>query len=107
MSKEKQIEEMVCKNCIHYQMCVNTFRKGKQDGEYLLIEEDEYFAHANGCDFYADKRICRKQSGVAREIFAEIERVGVIRKIIKDGEIVFDVTAEYDELKEKYIGDRS
>lgn len=62
MSQEKKIEEMVCKNCIHYQMCVDTFRKGKQDGEYLLIEEDEYFAHANGCDFYADKRIYRKPS---------------------------------------------
>lgn len=62
MSKEKQIEEMACKNCIHYQMCVDTFRKGKQDGEYLLIEEEAYFANADGCDFYADKRIYRKQS---------------------------------------------
>ena len=62
MSKEKQIEEKVCKNCIHYQMCVDTFRKAKQDGEYLLIDEDFYFAHTDGCDFYADKRTYRKQS---------------------------------------------
>ena len=62
MSKEKQIEEKKCKNCIHYQMCVDTFRKGKQDGDYLLIEEESYFADANGCDFYADKRFYRKQS---------------------------------------------
>ena len=61
MTKEKQIEEKACKNCIHYQMCVDTFRKGKQDGDYLLIEEDAYFAKADGCDFYADKRVYRKQ----------------------------------------------
>lgn len=57
MSKEK-----ACKNCIHYQMCVDTFRKGKQDGEYLLIEEEAYFVNADGCDFYVDKRIYRKQN---------------------------------------------
>lgn len=57
MTKEKQIEEKVCRNCIHYQTCVecvDTFCKGKQDGDYLLIEEDAYFAKADGCDFYAD-----------------------------------------------------
>ena len=59
---EKQIEKQACKNCIHYQMCVDTFRKAKQDGDILLIEEEAYFADANGCDFYADKRIYRKQS---------------------------------------------
>ena len=59
---KEQIEENACKNCIHYQMCVDTFRKAKQDGEILLIEEEAYFANANGCDFYADKRIYRKQS---------------------------------------------
>lgn len=59
---KEQIEEKACKNCIHFQMCVDTFRKAKQDGEVLLIEEDAYFADAGGCDFYADKRIYRKQS---------------------------------------------
>lgn len=59
---KEQIEEKVCKNCIHYQMCVDTFRKAKQDGEILFLEEDAYFAKADGCDFYADKRIYRKQS---------------------------------------------
>lgn len=72
---EKQIEEMVCKNCIHYQMCVDKFRKAKQDGEVLLIEEDAYFADAGDCDFYADNRIYRKQSDTAQEIFAEIGKI--------------------------------
>jgi hypothetical protein len=54
------MDEKICKNCIHFQKCVDTFRKGVQDGYYLLIEEDAYFANADGCDFYADKRIYRK-----------------------------------------------
>ena len=66
-----QIEKKACKNCIHYQMCVDTFRKAKQDGEILLIEEEAYFANANGCDFYADKRIYRKQSEGEWEWFEE------------------------------------
>lgn len=59
---EKQIEKKTCKNCIHYQFCVDTFRKAKQDGEVLLIEEEAYFADAGNCDYYADNRIYRKQS---------------------------------------------
>lgn len=62
-----QIEKRACKNCIHYQMCVETFRKAKQDGDILLIEEKAYFADANGCDFYADKRIYRKQVWISVE----------------------------------------
>lgn len=72
---EKQIEKKPCKNCIHYQGCVDTFRKAKQDGEVLLIEEDAYFADAGDCDFYADERIYRKQSDTAKEIFAEIGKI--------------------------------
>ena len=74
MSKEKQIEKKACKNCIHFQMCVDTFRKAKQDGEILLIEEDAYFADANGCDFYADKRIYRKQSEVVKAFAKRFEK---------------------------------
>ena len=58
---EKQIERKACKNCIHHRMCVDKFRKAKQDGEVLLIEEEAYFADAGDCNFYADKRIYRKQ----------------------------------------------
>ncbi len=56
----KQIERKPCKNCIHYQFCVDTFRKAKQGGE-VLIEEEAYFADAGNCDYYADERIYRKQ----------------------------------------------
>ena len=53
MSKEKQIEEMSCKKCLHYEMCLENFRKAKEEGLWELTEEDEYFAHADKCDFYA------------------------------------------------------
>lgn len=54
MSKEKQmIEEMSCKKCLHYEMCLENFRKAKEEGLWELTEEDEYFAHADECDFYA------------------------------------------------------
>lgn len=53
MNKEKQIEEMSCKKCLHYEMCLEKFRKAKDEGFWELTDEDEYFAHADECDFYA------------------------------------------------------
>lgn len=53
MSKEKQIEEMDCKKCLHYEMCLENFRRAKEDGLWELTDEEEYFAHADECDFYA------------------------------------------------------
>ena len=92
MSKE-QIEEMACKNCIHYQKCVDTFRKAKQDGEILLIEDDAYFADANGCDFYADKRIYRKQS--EGEWIFEHEYYGKMLCSNCNGEALVNECSEY------------
>jgi hypothetical protein len=34
-------------------MCLENFRKAKEEGLWELTEEDEYFAHADECDFYA------------------------------------------------------
>ena len=55
----KQIEEMVlnmskkiCKDCLHYKMCLEKFRKLKEENEYIGISEDDYFSSANDCDFY-------------------------------------------------------
>lgn len=39
---------------------------------------------------------------VAREIFEEINKIGVVRQVIRSGKIIYDVTAEYDALKKKY-----
>lgn len=55
------MNEKCCKDCIHYQMCVDKFRKAKTDGFYLLIDEGEYFAHAGECDFYADSSVYRRR----------------------------------------------
>ena len=48
---------MTCKNCIHYDMCLEKFRKSKAEGFYELIDEKEYFAHADECDFFKDKSL--------------------------------------------------
>lgn len=53
MSKEKQIEEMDCKKCLHYEMCLKNFREAKKEGLWELTDEEEYFSHADECDFYA------------------------------------------------------
>ena len=81
---EKQIEKKACKNCIQYQMCVDKFRKAKQDGEVLLIEEEAYFADAGDCYFYADKRIYRKQEWISVEERLPAEDVRVLVWLRKD-----------------------
>ena len=92
MDKEKQIEEMECKKCLHYEMCLKKFRKAKEEGLWELTDEEEYFSHANDCDFYA-AGYC-KASDIFEELEQEIKNHGVTyakRKIA--------------ELKEKYKGD--
>lgn len=64
---EKQIERKACKNCIHYQLCVHLFREAKQKYPALPFEEGAFFADASDCDFYADKRIYRKQEWISVE----------------------------------------
>ncbi len=53
MSREKQIEEKSCKKCLHYEMCLDNFRRAKEEGLWELTDEEEYFAHADECDFCA------------------------------------------------------
>lgn len=63
----KQIEKK-CKDCLHYKMCLERFRKLKKENHYILIDENEYFAHADDCEFHI------KSTDVVRKIFEEIER---------------------------------
>ena len=65
MSGDKQIKEMSCKQCIHYEGCLKRFREAKKNGQYELIDEEEYFAHADECDMFITGY--RKASEVARE----------------------------------------
>ena len=39
---------------------------------------------------------------VAREIFEEIKKIGVVTQVIRSGKIIYDVTAEYAALQKKY-----
>lgn len=50
MSREKQIEEMACKNCIHYEVCM-----------YVNAQAVEY-ARAENCKLFRDNAGYRKQS---------------------------------------------
>lgn len=60
MSREKQIEEMTCEKCLHYEMCLEKFLNAKKDGFYEFVDEEEYFSHADECDFFVTGY--RKQS---------------------------------------------
>lgn len=57
-----------CKDCLHYKMCLERFRKLKKENHYILIDESKYFAHADDCDFHI------KSASVAREIIEEIKK---------------------------------
>ena len=48
-------------------MCLERFRKLKKENHYILIDENEYFAHADDCEFHI------KASDVASEIIKEID----------------------------------
>ena len=39
---------------------------------------------------------------VAREIFEEIRKIGLVTRVIRSGNIIYDVTAEYTALQKKY-----
>lgn len=53
---KKKNDTISCKQCLHYEGCLNRFRKRKEDGCYELIDEEEYFAHSDDCDFLITQR---------------------------------------------------
>ena len=46
---------MTCKDCVHYDMCLETFRKSKERGNYSNTTEEEYFSNWFDCDFFLPK----------------------------------------------------
>ena len=116
----KQIEEKVCKRCLHKEMCLENFRRAKEEGLWELTTEEEYFSYANECDFFIAGY--RKQSDVAREVFEEIEKEVAskipmkIQPIFKDDrdfeggfingktDALLDVLVLISKLKKKYTG---
>ena len=88
MSKEKQIEEMTCEKCLHYEMCLEKFRNAKKDGFCEFVDEEEYFSHADECDFFVTGY--RKQSEgewVEKNIFFAIYKCSICgaENLYKDG----------------------
>ena len=51
---------------------------------------------------YAPTADVAPRAEVAREIFEEIRKIGLVTRVIRSGNIIYDVTAEYIELKKKY-----
>ena len=99
-NKEKQIEEMTCKNCIHYEVCM-----------YVNAQAVEY-ARSENCKLFKNTAGYRKASEFAREIFEEIEKlllnnhIESFKNLNDDWVYRFKVNmvVEIAELKKKYIG---
>ena len=85
MNRDKQIENMA--RAIH----INC-HKGLTSTEATMIAKWCY------------QEIDRKASEVAREIFEEIDKC-TIRKVVRNGEVLYDFSERFDELKKKYTGE--
>lgn len=57
--------------------------------------------HMPGADVAPKSEVERVRTEVARKIFEEINKC-VITKVIKDGEVIFDRSEQFAELKKKY-----
>ena len=76
MNRDKQIEEMDCKKCLHFEACQIAFRNSKALSIYEDdYTEEEYFADTLDCDYYLDKTIYRKASEVVRDIFNDLNEM--------------------------------
>ena len=102
MNSDKHIEEMPCERCLHYEGCLKRFREAKSNGLYELIDETEYFDHADDCDMFITGY--RKAEDVAREIFEEIEKY--VEVALMNGHIETPILCighgTFAELKKKY-----
>ena len=100
MNKEKQIEQIDCEKCLHYEACRIAFRNSKSLSIYEDdYSEEDYFADTIDCDYYVDKNIYRKADEIAEEIFAEIWENE------HKGDFVILTSRRFAELKKKYKGD--
>lgn len=85
----KQIEDISCKDCLHYEVCMYVNAKAVE------------FARAENCKLFADKNGYRKTEDVAREIFAEIDKFTV--RYINDADYTIgDMILDIIDLKKKY-----
>ena len=104
MNKEKQIEKIDCKKCIHFEACQIAFRNSKDLGIYDCTEE-EYFNSTLDCDYYLNNSTYRKASEVAREIFEEIGKL--INEYLDGKSYKHEFLTKIAELKKKYTEEQS
>jgi hypothetical protein len=86
----KQIEEISCKRCVHYEVC-----------RFVNALAVANVVNAENCRMFKDTKGYRKASDVAREIFEEVDKL--IYRLLNDvhyiaGDLVWDI----NELKKKY-----
>ena len=96
MSRDKQIEEIVKDICPFYK-------------EYGTCEEcnTELYIDDEPCYWECIAKCIvrngyRKAEDVAREIFAGLNEIGMVTKVVCDGKIVYDITDKFTEFKKKY-----
>ena len=64
----------------------------------MAVVDDEFLDLIN--DAFTEDVAPRAE--VAREIFEEIKKIGLVTQVIRSGNIIYDVTAEYTALQKKY-----
>lgn len=64
----------------------------------MAVVDDEFLDLIN--DAFTEDVAPRAE--VAREIFEEIRKIGLVTRVIRSGNIIYDVTAEYTALQKKY-----
>lgn len=64
----------------------------------MAVVDDEFLDLIN--DAFTEDVAPRAE--VAKEIFEEIKKIGLVTQVIRSGNIIYDVTAEYTALQKKY-----
>ena len=125
MSRDKQIEEMAYDmsdslvyisgepKIINWVATLeNMYSKGYRKASDVIEEvflaldkrtEDEGLVFIKKSDI--GNAIKKKKVEIAREIFSELTEIGMVTKVVRDGEIVYDIKDKFNHLKKKYLGE--
>lgn len=82
-----------CTDCIHYEACLRF-----ADLRVILCGDEA----DTKCIVFKPTADVAPRAEVAREIFEEIKKIGVVTQVKRSGNIIYDVTAEYTALQKKY-----
>ena len=86
-----------CKDCLHWNAC-----KAMLEAAGGIRIADDFKGSADRCKNFVSAASVAPRAEVAREIFEEIRKIGLVTRVIRSGNIIYDVTAEYTALQKKY-----